>query len=145
MNNQDRADIKRAQNVVIASNDSSFNYVFQKKENIEHFETQPETIFLHQYDWSVKKDEGDENNLPKLCPLSLASCKDNLEDLEAWFAAKHPRLPSEYHGILARYSSGQLLTKKETKNAIKKMKKHKDRPEPVGLKIANGQYLLDFD
>ena len=35
MNNQDRADIKRAKNVLIRSNDSRFNYDFIPKEDIE--------------------------------------------------------------------------------------------------------------
>jgi len=46
--------------------------------------------------------------------------------MEAFYAAKFPRLPSEYHGILSRYSSGEILTKKQVKNTIKRANK-KDR------------------
>ena len=65
--------------------------------------------------------------------------KDSLEDVEAWYASKYPRLPSEYHGVMARYSTGQLLTKKETKNAIKKMRKKPSKDVPVGLEVAQGK------
>ena len=64
--------------------------------------------------------------------------------MEAFYAAKFPRLPSEYHGILARYSSGQHLTKKEVRNTIKKSKK-KDRELPVGFQIAKKDISLSFD
>ena len=70
--------------------------------------------------------------------------QDNLEDLESWYAAKYPRLPSEYHRVMARYSTGQLLTKKETKNAIKKMKKKPNKDVHVGLQVAQGKFTVDF-
>ena len=82
--------------------------------------------------------------LPKLCPLSLASCQNNLEDMEAFYAAKFPRLPSEYHGILARYSSGDILTKKDVKNTIKRANK-KNRELPVGFTIAKKDIEINFD
>mgnify|MGYP003130603198 FL=1 len=71
--------------------------------------------------------------------------KDNLQEVEEWYAAKFPRLPSEYHGIMARYSTGQLLTKKETKNALKKIKKKPDKEVPIGLEIVQGKFKLEFD
>ena len=64
--------------------------------------------------------------------------------MEAFYAAKYPRLPSEYHGIMARYSSGNLITKKEVKNTIKKSSK-KNRELPVGFTIAKKDISLNFD
>ena len=148
MDYQSKNELKKATNILIASNDYRFNYQFTKNtENIERiFESgdSPIMIPMSSYDYSVKIDEGNDLELPKLCPLSLASCKNNLEDLEAFYAAKFPRLPNEYHGILARYSSGNIITKKEVKNTIKKSKK-KDRDLPVGFSIAKKNISLDFD
>jgi len=148
MDYQSKNELKKATNILIASNDYRFNYQFTKNtENLERiFESgdTPIMIPMSSYDYSVKVDEGNDLELPKLCPLSLASCKNNLEDLEAFYAAKFPRLPNEYHGILARYSSGNIITKKEIKNTIKKSKK-KDRDLPVGFSIAKKNISLDFD
>ena len=145
MNNQDRAEIKRASNVLIASNDERFNFQFIKnQEDIDNFEQTPMIITMDRYDYSIQTDAGSDTKLPSLCPLSLASSKDNLDDIEAFYAAKFPRLPTEYHGILARYSSGQLLTKKDIKNSIKKSNK-KNTALPVGLEIARGHIEVNFD
>ena len=144
MNHQDKSDIAKAMNVIVASNDNRFNYQFIKhQEHIDKFNETPQIIYMDRYDYSVKRDAGDDMHLPSLCPLSLASCKGNLEDMEAFYAAKFPRLPSEYHGILARYSSGDLLTKKDIKNGIKKAKK-KNKELPVGFSIARGDHVVDF-
>tara|TARA_R110002020_G_scaffold82799_2_gene205306 strand:+ start:802 stop:1299 length:498 start_codon:yes stop_codon:yes gene_type:complete len=145
MNYQEKVEIAKAANVIVASNDPRFNYQFIKKqEHIDKFDETPDIVFMDRYDYSIKRDEGDDMNLPSLCPFSLASCQNNLEDMEAFYAAKFPRLPSEYHGILARYSSGELLTKKEVKNGIKKAKK-KNIELPVGLSVAQGDHTLHFD
>ncbi len=145
MNYQDKNEIKRAENIIMASNDYRFNYQFIKnQDNIDKFNETPEIIMMDRYDYSIKRDEGSDTKLPTLCPLSLASCKNNLEDMEAFYSAKFPRLPSEYHGILARYSSGQLLTKKDVKNSIKKSVK-KNKELPVGLSVATGDHILNFD
>ena len=127
MNYQEKNEIKKASNILIASNDHRFNYQFTKKPEtleklIEAGET-PMMIPMNKYDYSLKVNDGDDYTLPNLCPLSLASCSNNLEDMEAFYAAKFPRLPSEYHGILARYSSGQLITKKELKIQSKNLKR----------------------
>lgn len=148
MNYQEKNELKKASNVLIASNDYRFNYQFTKKqetlEKIMEGGTTPLMIPMDKYDYSVKVDEGNDLELPKLCPLSLASCGNNLEDLEAFYAAKFPRLPSAYHGILARYSSGQHLTKKEVKNTLKKSKK-KNTELPVGFSVAKKDISLSFD
>lgn len=148
MNYQEKNEIAKASNVIIASNDNRFNYQFttktEKLEEIMEAGNTPVMIPMHKYDYSLKVDNGSDTKLPTLCPLSLASCGNNLEDMEAFYAAKFPRLPSEYHGILARYSSGQHLTKKEVRNTIKKSKK-KDRDLPVGFQIAKKDISLSFD
>jgi len=148
MNYQEKNEISKASNILIASNDWRFNYQFTKKpEQIEIMQEAKETpvmIPMDKYDYSVKVDEGEDLKLPTLCPLSLASCGNNLEDMEAFYAAKFPRLPNEYHGILARYSSGQSITKKEVKNSIKKNKK-KNTELPVGFSIAKKDISLNFD
>ena len=148
MSYQHKNDLKRATNVLIASNDWRFNYQFTKNtkqlETLQEAKECPLMIPMDKYDYALKIDEGEDMKLPTLCPLSLASCKDNLDDLEAFYAAKFPRLPSEYHGVLARYSSGQSITKKEVKNHLKK-NKNKKTPLPVGLSIAKKDISLSFD
>jgi len=145
MDHQTKSELKKCRNVLIQSNDPRFNYSILKKDDIDNFEKQPQIVTLNQYDYSFKTTEGDDKELPKLTPISLAMSRDNLEEVEDWYAAKFPRLPSEYHGIMARYSTGQLLTKKETKNALKKMKKKPDKEAPIGLEIAQGKFKLEFD
>jgi hypothetical protein len=145
MNIQDRQDVKKAQNILMVSNDNRFNYQFIKnQDHIDNFEKQPVIITMDRYDYSLKRDEGTDLLMPTLCPLSLATSKDNLDDMEAFYAAKFPRLPDEYYGILARYSSGNLITKKEIKNSLKKSKK-KNTELPVGMKIARGPVEVSFD
>ena len=145
MDHQTKSELKKCRNVLIQSNDPRFNYSVLKKEDIDEFEKQPQIITLNQYDYSFKRTEGNDKELPELTPLSLAMSKDNLQEVEEWYAAKFPRLPSEYHGIMARYSTGQLLTKKETKNALKKIKKKPDKEVPIGLEIVQGKFKLEFD
>lgn len=148
MNYQEKNELKKASNILIASNDYRFNYQFTKKqdtlEKIMEAGDTPMMVPMDKYDYSVKVDEGNDTELPKLCPLSLASCGNNLEDLEAFYAAKFPRLPNEYHGILARYSSGQHLTKKQVKNTLKKSKK-KNQELPIGFSVAKKDISLSFD
>ena len=145
MNNQDRAVIKRAKNVLIRSNDSRFNYDFIPKEDIDNFTETPEIIDLEQYDWSFKADEGDDWNLPKLTPASLVGASSrSLEEVEEWYRQKFPNLPDEYHGVMARYSTNSLLTKKEIKNGIKKINKDPNK-KIVGLTKTTGKYTLKFN
>lgn len=130
--------------MLIQSNDPAFNYAFLKGQDIEDFHELPEIIGMHQYDYSFKRDDGDENKLPNLTPASLLMMSDNLQNTEEWYRQKHPNLPEEYYGVMARYSTGQLLTKKEAKNAIKKSKK-KGKNLPVGMTMATGKFELSFD
>ena len=148
MDNQDRMDLKRCRNVLIQSNDPRFNYAFNQEKDIQNFEKLPEIISLTAYDYGVMKDDGDDTKLPSLTPLSLLASTQSLEDMEEWYRQKYPKLPDEFHGIMARYSTGQTLTKKETKNAIKKYNKkskNKGQDPPVGMTMVKGKFSLSFD
>jgi len=147
MNNQDRADLKKCRNVLIQSNDPRFNFSFSKEEDIKQFDKLPDILHLNAYDYSFKKDEGTDNTLPNLTPYSLLASTQSLEDMEEWYRQKFPNLPDEFMGIMARYSCGQNLTKKEIKNGIKKYKKKaKQGGEPmVGLSVAKGDFSVSFD
>ena len=137
-------DIQKCRNVIIQSNDPAFNFTFLKGDDINDFHQLPEIIGLDQYDYSFKRDDGSDMRLPSLTPASLLMSASNLEDAEEWYRQKYPNLPDEYHGIMARYSTGKLLTKKEVKNTIKKSNKKK-KDLPVGYGVAKGNYILNFD
>ena len=144
MDIRDRASLKKSRNILIKSNDPRFNYGIHKEEDIEKFHELPEIIDMSQYDYSVRVDNGDDFHLPSLVPVSQAQAGERLEDLASWFKQKYPRLPDEYHGILARYSTGQLMTKKQTKNELKKLAKKPNKKPPVGLEIRQGKFEVDF-
>lgn len=149
MNKQDevalKKDLSKASNVLIACNDARFNYVFSQEQSIKDFEQTEEVITLDQYDYSVKRDQGTDTKLPGIVPVSMIQASSSLETMEEWYRQKHPELPDEYWGIMARYSTGQQLTKKDTKNELKKMKKKKNKKAPVGMSVAYGQYEISFD
>ena len=65
--------------------------------------------------------------------------------MEEFYRQKHPNLPDEYFGIMARYSTGNPITKKEVRNSIKKVKKNPNKSLPVGLSLSKGDFTLDFD
>jgi hypothetical protein len=46
---------------------------------------------------------------------------------------------------MARYSTGNPITKKEVKNSIKKSKKNPSKGLPVGLQVAQGKFEIDFN
>lgn len=144
MNPQDQRELRKSRNVLIQSNDPAFNYAFLKSNDIDDFHSLPEIIGMSQYDYSFKRDDGDATKLPGLTPASLLMSSRTLEDTAEWYRHKHPNLPEEYYGVMARYSTGQLLTKKEAKNAIKKAKK-KGKDLPVGLQMKTGNFSLKFN
>ena len=145
MNAQDQRELRKSRNVLIQSNDPAFNYAFLNSNDIDDFHELPEIIGMGQYDYSFKRDDGDENRLPGLTPASLLmSSSRSLEDVEEWYRQKHPNIPEEYYGIMARYSTGTLLTKKEAKNAIKKSKR-KGKELPIGLQMNTGNFSISFD
>tara|TARA_R100001086_G_scaffold165385_2_gene89494 strand:- start:205 stop:639 length:435 start_codon:yes stop_codon:yes gene_type:complete len=144
MDGRTRKEIQNSRNVLIQSNDPSFNYAFLKGDDLQQFHQLPEVVGLNRYDYSFKRDDGTDMKLPSLTPTSLLMSKNNLEATEEWYRQKYPNLPDEYHGIMARYSTGQLLTKKQIKQEIKKSEK-KNRELPVGLQIAHGKFCLEWD
>ena len=137
-------EIQKCRNVIIQSNDPAFNFTFLKGDDINDFHQLPEIIGLDQYDYSFKRDDGSDMRLPSLTPTSLLMSSNNLEDTEEWYRQKYPNLPDEYHGIMARYSTGKLLTKKEVKHTIKKSNRKK-KELPVGFEVAKGEFIVDFN
>ena len=95
--------------------------------------------------YSFVRQDGDDNKLPELISTTELASFQNLEDMEEFYRQKHPNLPDEYYGIMARYSTGNPLTKKEVKNSIKKVKNNPKKQLPVGMSVAHGDYTLNFD
>ena len=83
--------------------------------------------------------------MPELITATELACFQNLDDMEEFYRQKHPNLPDEYYGIMARYSTGQPITKKEVKQNLKKVKKNPNKQLPVGLSVAHKQITIDFD
>ncbi len=138
-------EIKKSKHVFIQSNDPRFNYGFHKEDDIQKFNKQPEVINLAQYDYSFIRTDGDDKQLPELISTSELASFQNLQDMEEFYRQKHPNLPDEYFGIMARYSTGNPITKKEVKNSIKKVKKNPKKELPVGITMNKGDYTLTFD
>tara|TARA_R110000787_G_scaffold55854_4_gene128676 strand:- start:509 stop:946 length:438 start_codon:yes stop_codon:yes gene_type:complete len=129
-----KKELQKCSTVLINSNDERFNYMFSKNDN--QLDSQETIIPMSEYDYGVVRAAGNAFELDQITPLSLASLS-SLEEAELWYRQKYPSLPDEYHGIMARYSFGELLTKKELKNTYKKYKK-KNKDLPVGLQIKTG-------
>ena len=138
-------EIKKSKHVFIQSNDPRFNYGFHKEDDIQKFNKQPEVINLAQYDYSFIRTDGDDKQLPELISTSELASFQNLQDMEEFYRQKHPNLPDEYFGIMARYSTGNPVTKEEVKNSIKKVKKNPKKQLPVGITMNKGDYTLNFD
>ena len=142
---QIKKQLEKSKHVYIQSNDPRFNYGFHKEEDIQEFNKQPEVINLAQYDYSFIRTGGDDKQLPELISTSELASFQNLQDMEEFYRQKHPNLPDEYFGIMARYSTGNPITKKEVKNSIKKVKKNPKKQLPVGITMNHGDYTLTFD
>ena len=142
---QIKKQLQESKHIFIQSNDPRFNYGFHKEDDIQEFKQTPEVINLSQYDYSFIRQDGDEKKLPELISTSELASFQNLEDMEEFYRQKHPNLPDEYYGVMARYSTGNPITKKEVKNSIKKVKKNPKKQLPVGISVAYGDYTLDFD
>ena len=145
MNRKQIKDLQESKHIYIQSNDPRFNYGFHKEKDIHEFQKQPDIINIAQYDYSFKRDEGGDTQLPNLISSTELASFQNLEDMEEFYRQKHPNLPDEYFGIMARYSTGNPITKKEVKNSIKKVKKNPNKGLPVGLQVASGKFTIDFD
>ena len=142
---QIKKQLEKSKHVYIQSNDPRFNYGFHKEEDIQEFNKQPEVINLAQYDYSFIRTRGDDKQLPELISTSELASFQNLQDMEEFYRQKHPNLPDEYFGIMARYSTGNPITKKEVKNSIKKVKKNPKKELPVGITMNKGEFIIDFD
>tara|TARA_R110002073_G_scaffold4333_5_gene28588 strand:+ start:1658 stop:2098 length:441 start_codon:yes stop_codon:yes gene_type:complete len=142
---QVKKQLEKSKHVYIQSNDPRFNYGFHKEDDIQEFNKQPEVINLAQYDYSFVRKDGTDNKLPELISTSELASFQNLDDMEEFYRQKHPNLPDEYYGVMARYSTGKPITKKEVKNSIKKVKKDPKKSLPTGMSVAHGNYTLDFD
>tara|TARA_R110002167_G_scaffold84410_1_gene229516 strand:+ start:579 stop:1031 length:453 start_codon:yes stop_codon:yes gene_type:complete len=145
MNKKQIKDLQESKHIYIQSNDPRFNYGFHKENDIKEFQKQPDIINIAQYDYSFKRDDGNDTQLPDLISSTELASFQNLEDMEEFYRQKHPNLPDEYFGIMARYSTGNPITKKEVKNSIKKVKKNPNKSLPVGFQVASGNFTIDFD
>tara|TARA_R110002153_G_scaffold155853_1_gene307893 strand:- start:5017 stop:5454 length:438 start_codon:yes stop_codon:yes gene_type:complete len=145
MNKKDLKELQESKHIYIQSNDPRFNYGFHKEKDIKDFQKQPDIINIAQYDYSFKRDDGTDSMLPDLISSTELASFQNLEDMEEFYRQKHPNLPDEYFGIMARYSTGNPITKKEVKNSLKKVKNNPKKQLPVGLSFARGDFTLDFD
>jgi len=146
MNNvQIKKELQKSKHVYIQSNDPRFNYGFHKEGDIQEFNKTPEVINLAQYDYSFIRQDGDDKQLPELISTTELASFQNLEDMEEFYRQKHPNLPDEYYGVMARYSTGNPITKKEVKNSIKKVKKNPKKQLPIGMSVAHGDYKISFD
>lgn len=142
---QVKKELKKSKHVYIQSNDPRFNYGFHKEDDIQEFNKTPEVVNLAQYDYSFIRQDGDDKQLPELISTTELASFQNLEDMEEFYRQKHPNLPDEYYGVMARYSTGNPITKKEVKNSIKKVKKNPKKQLPVGITMNRGDYTLSFD
>ena len=145
MNKKDIKELQNSKHVYIQSNDPRFNYGFHREKDIEEFQKQPDIINLAQYDYSFVREDGTDNKMPELISTTELASYQNLEDMEEFYRQKHPNLPDEYFGIMARYSTGNPITKKEVKNSIKKSKKNPNKALPVGLQMTSGEFTISFD
>tara|TARA_R110000751_G_scaffold4966_2_gene23541 strand:+ start:4575 stop:5003 length:429 start_codon:yes stop_codon:yes gene_type:complete len=140
-----KKELQKSKHIFIQSNDPRFNYGFHRENDIKEFQKQPDIINLAQYDYSFVREPGSDNKLPELISTTELASFQNLEDMEEFYRQKHPNLPDEYYGVMARYSTGNPITKKEVKNSIKKVKKNPNKELPIGLQVAKGNFTLDFD
>jgi hypothetical protein len=140
-----KKELRKSKHIYIQSNDPRFNYGFHNEKSIQEFEKQPEVIDISKYDYSFIRKDGDDKQLPELISTTELASFQNMEDLEEFYRQKHPNLPDEYYGVMARYSTGKPITKKEVKNSIKKVKKDPKKKLPVGISVAHGDYTLSFD
>ena len=145
MNKKDIKELQNSKHVYIQSNDPRFNYGFHREKDIEEFQKQPDIINLAQYDYSFVREDGTDNKMPELISTTELASYQNLEDMEEFYRQKHPNLPDEYFGIMARYSTGNPITKKEVKNSIKKSKKNPNKAVAVGLQMTSGEFTISFD
>tara|TARA_R110002126_G_scaffold160098_1_gene307634 strand:- start:173 stop:592 length:420 start_codon:yes stop_codon:yes gene_type:complete len=132
-------------NVIIENNnDPRFNFTFMKKDDILNFQKNPETLFTDKLNYCIPVKEGP-NGLDEIVELSFFDI-NNKEDGKLWFKQKYPNLPEEYWEIMAKYQFEEPFTKKQLKNAVKKLtRKGKSKENIEGLKINRNKILINFD
>tara|TARA_R110000787_G_scaffold68521_3_gene153214 strand:+ start:159 stop:584 length:426 start_codon:yes stop_codon:yes gene_type:complete len=139
-------ELLNATNIIIESNDDPrLNFTFMKKENIIDFHKNPELLYTDKINYGIKVADGDDTFLDKHVPLSFFDIT-SLEDGKLWFKEKYPNLPEEYWEIMAKYQFEEPFTKKQLKNAVKKInKKGRSKENIEGLKINRNKVILNFD
>ena len=137
---------KNFTNVVIENqNDPRLNFTFMKKEDILNFQKNPEILMTDKLNYCVPIGKDPNTDLDKVVPLNYFDI-DNIEDGKLWFKEKYPNLPEEYWEIMAKYQFDEPFTKKQLKNAVKKLsKKGKSKENIEGLKINRNKVVLDFN
>ena len=139
-------DLSMATNVIIESReDPRINFTFMKKDDILNFHNNPDILYTDCLNYDVKVKDGDDSMLDSVVPLNYFDI-DNVEDGKLWFQQKYPNLPEEYWEIMAKYQFDEPFTKKQLKNAVKKLsKKGKTKENIEGLKITRNKFSINFD
>ena len=139
-------DLCMATNVIIESReDPRINFTFMKKDDILNFHKNPDILYTDCLNYDVKVKDGDDSMLDSVVPLNYFDI-DNVEDGKLWFQQKYPNLPEEYWEIMAKYQFDEPFTKKQLKNAVKKLsKKGKTKENIEGLKITRNKFSINFD
>tara|TARA_R110000822_G_scaffold9968_2_gene38120 strand:+ start:63 stop:602 length:540 start_codon:yes stop_codon:yes gene_type:complete len=145
-----RLEDKLCPRTYICATDSRFNYTFCKEEDIVIKNNLPEILERDKIDYGVVIKKGDEEtenstgSLDTTIPLTYYQITEP-EEGELWYREKHPNLPEDFYGIIARYTWGQPQTKKSIKNEIKKVKKNPKKVLPQGLSVLKGTFSVSFD
>ena len=139
-------DLSMATNVIIeSSDDPRINFTFMKKDDIMNFHKNPDILYTDCLNYDVKVKDGDDTFLDKVVPLNFFDI-NNVDDGKLWFQQKYPNLPEEYWEIMAKYQFEEPFTKKQLKNAVKRLKKKGNTKENLeGLKITKNKFIINFD
>tara|TARA_R110002126_G_scaffold146267_2_gene292230 strand:+ start:2001 stop:2426 length:426 start_codon:yes stop_codon:yes gene_type:complete len=139
-------DLSVATNVIIESRDDPrINFTFMKKHDILNFEKNPDILYTDKLNYSIPVGENKATGLDNLVTLNYFDI-NNIQDGKLWFKEKYPNLPEEYWEIMAKYQFEEPFTKKQLKNAVKKLsKKGRTKENIEGLKINRNKVLVDFD
>lgn len=139
-------DLSMATNVIIESRDDPrINFTFMKKEDILNFHKNPDILYTDGLNYGIKIKDSVDNRMEEIVSLDFFNI-NNLDDGKAWFKQKYPQLPEEYWEIMAKYQFDEPFTKKQLKNAVKRLSKKGNTKENIeGLKINRNKVLLDFN
>ena len=139
-------DLSVPTNIILESHeDPRINFTFMKKDDILNFQNNPDILYTECLNYGVKINDGDDDKLAEVVPLDFFKI-DNIVDGKEWFRQKYPNLPEEYWEIMAKYQFDEPFTKKQLKNAVKRLsKKGKSKENIEGLKISHNKVLISFD